>query len=104
MGYTSYVAAALVLLGLAVVWSLPEDHVSAKMTIFFVCAAIVVAFLGVAYWYANKYPQFSTMAGADIVRWTELQQNAKNPGIIELSAEPQANTAAPQSISHSKEG
>lgn len=68
------------------------------LAIFLIIAVITVGYFAVAFWYANKFPHFATMDGTEVVRYTELQQAAKEPTVIDGAAKPVANTTPPPSI------
>jgi hypothetical protein len=99
-GKTAYIAAFSVigLIILAVIFALAGQYQSALML---AGAMIIVAVL--ACWkifdFAEKYPQAALLEGAEFVQWTQIQQAAKDPQIIEIKAAPTANTSPPLSIS-----
>lgn len=97
MGRTSHVALALLLLSFGAIFVL-RGSPWIVLGIFAVDVLAAASYVWVAFWYANKYPQFATVEGAEVVRYTELQQSAKEPAVIEGSATPIANTAPPPAI------
>ena len=101
VGRTSYIALALLVLSFGAMFVL-RDNAAAVIAVFTVDVLAAVGYVALAFWYANKYPHFATMEGAEVVRYTELQA-AKEPTIIDGSATPVANTSPPESIAYSGE-
>jgi hypothetical protein len=100
VGRTSYVALALILLSFGALYAF-RDRPELVLTVFLIDVVVAVAYVAAAFWYANKFPHFATMEGAEVVRYTELQQAAKEPGlVIDGSAEPVANTSPPAAIAY----
>lgn len=94
-------------------------YVGAFCVVGTVCVAVPIAFAGFAYLaagvvlagvgagiycmhsmikFAEKSPGAALLEDAEFIRYTEIQQSAKEPQIIDLEAEPVANIAAPQAI------
>lgn len=97
VGRTSYVVLAFMILSIIAMTLLRDNHLLVA-GIFGVGAFLISGYVAIAYWYANKYPHHSVMDGAHFVRHAEIQQAAKNPEIIDVEAEPVANTAPPKAI------
>ena len=66
-------------------------------------ATVVSCYFGAAFWYANKYPDFSTLDGGSLVDYRRAQLGAKDPKIIEVNPEIVPNTSPPQLPSKAEE-
>lgn len=97
VGRTSHVMAAFLALLLAGVVALRGDT-SAVFVLIVIGAAMTIVYLIVSFWFANKYPNHAIMDGAEFVRHAELEFAASDPKIIDLKADPVANTQAPKAI------
>jgi hypothetical protein len=99
VGRTAVIVLALIVLSGVAVVAL-RDHIWLVLAVFGVDVLFVAGYFIAAFRYAEKFPHFATMEGGEVVRYTELQQAAKEPKLIEGSAEPVANTAPPPSITY----
>jgi hypothetical protein len=61
-------------------------------------AALVIAYFGAVFWFANKNPRIAAMEGSDVVEYYKIEQTAKDPKIIEGEYAPTANVAPPKAI------
>ncbi len=66
----------------------------------FVSVGVVAAvwFIHKAFAYAEKHPDHAVSEGGELVRLAELAQSTKNAAIIDLAAEPVANTSPPKAL------
>jgi hypothetical protein len=70
---------------------------------FFAFLTIVIftgLFILKAFDYSEKNPGQALTDGSEFVAYTAMMQGAKNPTVIEGSATPTANTAAPKTLTH----
>jgi hypothetical protein len=103
VGRTAIIALALIVLSGVAIAAVRDDP-WLVLSVFGVDVLVVAGYFLAAFWYANKYPHFATMEGGEVVRYTELQQAAKEPTVIEGSAKPVANTAPPSAITFGGDG
>lgn len=92
VGRTVPVAVCLLLvLGLAI-WKLNDSTLIAALS--GLAVLFVIGYFAVAFWYANKYPDFSTLDGGALVDYRRTQIAASDPKIIDLNAEVVPNPAS----------
>lgn len=90
---------AFVLLCTVAVWALKDQHPMYIMTALILSFVLVLVLSIGAAWYSTKHPNHAALSGAELVRIAELSQNAADPKIIDLNADPtSANTAPPSQI------
>ena len=65
-----------------------------------VAVTIVVAYLGLAFWYGHRHPDAAVLEGAELVRYREVELAAKDPRIIDVSPEGRANVSPPGTLTH----
>ena len=103
VGRTSYVVYGFLVLALVSMALLRADTMVVA-GIFGIGTVVTLFHIGLAYWYANKYPNHAILDGAHFVRQSEIEQAAKDPKIIDVTALPVPNTAPPSAITSRVEG
>ena len=96
VGKTSYVIFGFLLLFGVVATKISSD--AFLMWVAGISAGVVVFWLAISFWYADKYPAFAALESADVIRHMQLEQSAKDAGIIDLTASNTTNANAPESI------
>lgn len=91
VGRGSIVLVAIVIFCLSVSW-IVREHLLAVLMLFFVCVSSVLFGLLRLIKYAEQFPNHSIMEGGQFVKFTKLTQAAKDPSIIDASAELTDNT------------
>lgn len=81
------------LLGVAI-WRVPD---AALITpIVGLAALLAVGYFALVFWFANKYPDFSTLDGGSLVDYRRTQLGAKDPAIIEINPKIVPNNSVPE--------
>ena len=56
-----------------------------------ILSGLVLAYLGIAFWYAHKHPEFSTLDGRSLVEYRRAQLSAGNDTTIDWGSPPVEN-------------
>ena len=91
VGRTARVAIAASIVFLVGIWAVHSSpfYVLALVILF---TLLIAGYFGVSFWYANKYPDFSTLDGRELVEYRRLEQATKDKGvIIDEKAQPSSN-------------
>lgn len=97
IGKTAPVAAALLVPILAAMYFL-SAFPWMVFTLAVLAALIVAGFIGLAFWYANKHPDFAVLEGGELVRYREIELAAKDPDIIDITPEGSTNIEPPKAL------
>jgi hypothetical protein len=93
VGRTVPVAVCLLaVLGVAI-WKIADPLMITGLAV--LAVLFVAGYFALAFWYANKHPDFSTLDGGALVDYRRAQLAARDEKIIDLEAQVVPNTTAP---------
>lgn len=87
VGRTSHVTIIFLIAVAVAVWSVDDPWL--KIGLICIGALVVAGFLGAAFAFAFKHPDYATLDGANLVRYREIESSAKDKSII-IDAQPNA--------------
>lgn len=91
MGRTVPVAVCLLVVLAIAVWKLNDPSV--VLIVVALAVVFVSGYFCLAFWYANKHPDFSTLDGGALVDYRKTQMAARDPKIIDVDAQIVPNSA-----------